>query len=278
MTLLLEFRSRSSARRERVARNCFFFLIVAIASLCFKVYHHCLFGTRYDFLCANFTAFDQKTFICHFVSEVDCANSKRYWHRNDALYQATTTTTTTTTTVAPVTAPTGRPGRDRLSPRRRPPPTRRRPYDYYDEDYYDDEYGRPRDFAGRDEYEYDDRKYRRDRDFRDRDRDRDFRDREPPPPPPPPPRGRDDRDRERYSNRGNRRDPPRLRDPLEDDLRSRGRNPDQSVRSSSREVDDSDTYDRRTESRNRDVDDRRYFDKTREFDSKTIEALRYFIV
>nr|QGT33395.1 cuticular protein 1-H [Microplitis mediator] len=68
-----------------------------------QVYHHCLYGTRYDFLCANFTAFDQKTFICHFVSEIDCANSKKYWHRNDALYQAASTTTiapppTTTTT------------------------------------------------------------------------------------------------------------------------------------------------------------------------------------
>ncbi|GAB1862539.1 Chitin-binding type-2 domain-containing protein [Camponotus japonicus] len=227
-----------------------------------QVYHHCLFGTRYDFLCANFTAFDQKTFICHFVSEVDCANSKKYWHRNDALYQAITTTTTTTTTVAPITVSTSRPAvRDRIPPRRRPP-ARRRPYDYYEEDYYDDEYGRPsRDF-GRDEYEYDDWKYRRDRDreFRDRDRDRDFRERDPPS------RNRDDRERDaardRYLGRGNRRDPPRARDPLEDDdLRPRGRNPDQGVRSASREVDDLDVYDRRTESRNRDTDDRRYSDK-----------------
>ncbi|XP_014484082.1 PREDICTED: zinc finger CCCH domain-containing protein 13 [Dinoponera quadriceps] len=223
-----------------------------------QVYHHCLFGTRYDFLCANFTAFDQKTFICHFVSEVDCANSKKYWHRNDALYQVTTTTTTTTTTVAPVTVLTSR-SRDRIPPRRRPP-ARRRPYDYYEEDYYDDEYSRPsRDFAGRDDYEYDERKYRRDRDreFRDRDRDRDFRDRE---------RGRegsgrDDRDRDRYSGRGNRREPSRSRDPLEDDVRPRGRNPDQGIRSTSREVDDADVYDRRTEARNRDTDERRYSDK-----------------
>lgn len=247
--------SLSSKTDETTCRALNPFLhTIALLHFCFKVYHHCLFGTRYDFLCANFTAFDQKTFICHFVSEVDCANSKKYWHRNDALYQAATTTTTTTTTVAPITAPTSRPARDRISPRRRPP-ARRRPYDYYDEDYYDDEYGRPRDFVGRDEYEYDDRKYRsRDRDFRERDRD--FRDRDPP-------RGRDDRDRDtardRYPGRGNRREPPRSRDPLEDDLRSRGRNPDQGGRSSSREVDDSD--DRRTESRNRDVDDRRYSDR-----------------
>lgn len=28
----------------------------------FQVYHHCLYGARHDFLCANFTAFDQKVF------------------------------------------------------------------------------------------------------------------------------------------------------------------------------------------------------------------------
>ncbi|EZA50734.1 hypothetical protein DMN91_001400 [Ooceraea biroi] len=242
-----------------------------------QVYHHCLFGTRYDFLCANFTAFDQKTFICHFVSEVDCANSKKYWHRNDALYQAATTTTTTTTTVAPVTVPTSRPPvRDRAPPRRRPP-ARRRPYDYY-EDYYDDEYSRPsRDFAGRDDYEYDDRKYRRDRDreFRDRERDRDFRDRDSPS------RSRDgsDRDRDvgrdRYSSRSNRRDPPRSRDPLEDDVRPRGRIPDaQGIRSTSREADDLDVYDRRTETRNRDTDERRYSDKRYrdDYDDKEVAA------
>ncbi|CAB0020234.1 unnamed protein product, partial [Nesidiocoris tenuis] len=46
-----------------------------------QLYHHCLFGTRYDFLCANYTAFDQKTFICHFVSEVDCKNSPNHYKR-----------------------------------------------------------------------------------------------------------------------------------------------------------------------------------------------------
>ncbi|KAG5678666.1 hypothetical protein PVAND_008319 [Polypedilum vanderplanki] len=61
-----------------------------------QLYHHCLYGVRSDFICANFTAFDQKTFICHFVSEVDCKNSYKYWNRNDDLYKATTTTTTST--------------------------------------------------------------------------------------------------------------------------------------------------------------------------------------
>lgn len=51
------------------------------AFLAVQVYHHCLFGTRYDFLCANYTAFDQRTFICHFVSEVDCKNSPKWYSR-----------------------------------------------------------------------------------------------------------------------------------------------------------------------------------------------------
>lgn len=68
-----------------------------------QLYHHCLYGVRSDFICANFTAFDQKTFICHFVSEVDCKNSYKYWSRNDDLYKATTAkSTTTSSTLVPL--------------------------------------------------------------------------------------------------------------------------------------------------------------------------------
>ncbi|KAL1140565.1 hypothetical protein AAG570_000495 [Ranatra chinensis] len=134
-----------------------------------QVYHHCLFGTRYDFLCANYTAFDQKTFICHFVSEVDCDNSPKYYNRNEALYKAASTappsttkaptTTTTTTTPEP---PSGGGGGGRIRggggpgrgvSRRRRPHRRRRPsYEYYydddeeydDQDYYEDDLPPPR--------------------------------------------------------------------------------------------------------------------------------------
>ncbi|VEN60677.1 unnamed protein product [Callosobruchus maculatus] len=58
-----------------------------------QVYHHCLFGVRYDFLCANYTAFDQTLFNCNFVSNVDCQGSKKFWHRNDELYKEKSTTT-----------------------------------------------------------------------------------------------------------------------------------------------------------------------------------------
>lgn len=103
-----------------------------------QVYHHCLFGTRYDFLCANYTAFDQKTFICHFASEVDCKNSPKYFKRNEALYKQLSTTTTT---LPPPPTPSGgkRPGGGR---RRRPSRRRKPTYDYYDDygDYSDEDY------------------------------------------------------------------------------------------------------------------------------------------
>ncbi|XP_060523458.1 serine/arginine repetitive matrix protein 1 [Cylas formicarius] len=153
-----------------------------------QVYHHCLFGTRYDFLCANYTAFDQKTFICHFVSEVDCQNSKKFWHRNDALYTVTTTTTLRPIRLDIYTPPPQAgdpvtPLPSASAPPRRPPearrpyrPNRRRPqFDYYEDEYYDDEYyeERPRRNRGRkrprprrpvydDDYEeYEDERYER---------------------------------------------------------------------------------------------------------------------
>ncbi|XP_001354268.3 arginine-glutamic acid dipeptide repeats protein [Drosophila pseudoobscura] len=109
-----------------------------------QIYHHCVYGIRHDFLCANFTAFDQRTFICHFASDVDCEGSQKYWNRNDALYMATTTTSTTTTTIAPPPTQPAAPRR-RLQRPQRPlrRPYNRRPIDdyYYDEeDQYEDEY------------------------------------------------------------------------------------------------------------------------------------------
>ncbi|XP_052893935.1 ABC transporter F family member 4 [Anopheles moucheti] len=146
-----------------------------------QLYHHCIHGIRYDFLCANYTAFDQKTFICQFASEVDCKNSPKYWFRNEPLYKATTTTTvkpppTTSTTAPPTTVPT------RPKPLRKPV-RRRRPqvdYYYYDEDYEDDYYeernrrrkNRPRNRRPLyDDYEEDER-FERVR-YRERERDRD---------------------------------------------------------------------------------------------------------
>ncbi|XP_039486268.1 serine/arginine repetitive matrix protein 1 [Drosophila santomea] len=109
-----------------------------------QIYHHCVYGIRHDFLCANFTAFDQRTFICHFASDVDCEGSQKYWNRNDELYMATTTTSTsTTTTPAPPTqppAPRRRPQRPQRPLRR---PYNRRPIDdyyYEDQEQYEDDY------------------------------------------------------------------------------------------------------------------------------------------
>ncbi|KAJ8926121.1 hypothetical protein NQ315_009978, partial [Exocentrus adspersus] len=138
----------------------------SVAHKC-QVYHHCLFGTRYDFLCANYTAFDQKTFICHFASEVDCVNSKKFWHRNDALYKPASTTTTTSrplviyTTVPPCSfSPnhTATPVRSRSSTttagkkKKTVPETeaaRPRPRPVYEDEYEDDRYNRRRPYDRR---------------------------------------------------------------------------------------------------------------------------------
>ncbi|XP_046622841.1 zinc finger CCCH domain-containing protein 13-like [Neodiprion virginianus] len=270
-----------------------------------QVYHHCLFGTRYDFLCANFTAFDQKTFICHFASEVDCANSKKYWHRNDALYQAattTTTSTTTTTTIAPPVpaapqVPVGRPLlRD---PTRRRRPWRRRPaYDYvYDDDYYDEAYERTRGrgYDRRDGYQYDDRDYvsdrDRDRDYRDPERDRSIRHRERERDRDNPagygPRDasdrrpvyddRDQRDREKIpASRPNRREPPiraRPVDQYDEDTRplprDRARDPETTSypdgRGAAAEDRRKETTDVRTRDSSRDSDDRRTYNADKRY-------------
>ncbi|KAH8402824.1 hypothetical protein KR222_001891, partial [Zaprionus bogoriensis] len=104
-----------------------------------QIYHHCVYGIRHDFLCANFTAFDQRTFICHFASDVDCEGSQKYWNRNDELYMATTTTSTSTSTTE---APPPPPAPRRRAQRPHHRPYNRRPVDdyYYDEDELDDDY------------------------------------------------------------------------------------------------------------------------------------------
>ena len=55
-----------------------------------QVYHHCASGhQRYDFLCPNYTLFDQTTFTCRFVNTVDCPNSETHYARNNDLYVTT---------------------------------------------------------------------------------------------------------------------------------------------------------------------------------------------
>lgn len=231
-----------------------------------QLYHHCIHGIRYDFLCANYTAFDQKTFICHFASEVDCKNSPKYWFRNEKLYKATTTTTqkpapTLPTTAAPTTAA------NRARPFR-PTVRRRRPQvdDYYD-DEYDEEYyeERPRRRKNRprnrrpiyeDDYEDEDRFERRPADrYRERDRDRDvddeeYEDRRPYRPSKNRNRNRNQEDDRRYGYEERKRRPvddDRRRPALDDDRR-----PVEEERRSS-------PGDRRKSSTTKPVDDRRSF-------------------
>merc|ERR1719376_714020 len=120
-----------------------------------QVYYNCLFGQRYDFLCANYTVFDQVNFICQYASNVDCAASERYYDRNEELYQTTSTTTTTTPKPQIIFVERPRPirplGRRPLNQRNRGGQRRAQQqqsrrqeaqyYDYYDNnDYYADDY------------------------------------------------------------------------------------------------------------------------------------------
>lgn len=57
-----------------------------------QVYHHCAVGhQRYDFLCPNYTLFDQTTFTCRFVNSVNCQNSADHYARNNELYVTNST-------------------------------------------------------------------------------------------------------------------------------------------------------------------------------------------
>lgn len=56
-----------------------------------QLFHLCVHSLRHDFLCANYTVFDQTQFICHFVNSVNCSNSESYYDRNNELYVTTTT-------------------------------------------------------------------------------------------------------------------------------------------------------------------------------------------
>lgn len=56
-----------------------------------QLFHYCFGGQRFDFLCPNYTLYDQQTFTCRFVNKVDCASSELFYNKNDALYVETTT-------------------------------------------------------------------------------------------------------------------------------------------------------------------------------------------
>jgi hypothetical protein len=63
-----------------------------------QLFHYCFAGARYDFLCANYTLYDQTTFTCRFANNVDCESSAKYFYRNDDLWKETTTPAPETTT------------------------------------------------------------------------------------------------------------------------------------------------------------------------------------
>jgi len=90
-----------------------------------QVYYNCLFGQRYEFLCANYTMFDQVNFICNYASDVDCPSSELYYDRNEELYVEASTTTAAPPRQAPVFV--DRPAAPRPRPLRTNRPKPRRP-------------------------------------------------------------------------------------------------------------------------------------------------------
>jgi len=119
----------------------------------FQLFHYCFGGYRYDFLCPNYTLYDQTTFTCRFINTVDCEKSTQYYQRNDALFKETTTegptttTTTTTTTQKPTTTTTTTTTTPLPLPRKpskgkkhhTTSTTTQAPEDEYYDDYYEDE-------------------------------------------------------------------------------------------------------------------------------------------
>ncbi|KAG1693163.1 hypothetical protein GQR58_007128 [Nymphon striatum] len=59
------------------------------------VFHYCFGGYKYDFLCPNFTLYDQTTFTCRYVNMVKCTESEDHYNRNVGLFEKTKTTTPT---------------------------------------------------------------------------------------------------------------------------------------------------------------------------------------
>jgi hypothetical protein len=90
-----------------------------------QLFHYCVVGVRYDFLCANFTVFDQTQFICQYVNIVNCGNSEKYYDKNNDLYEWTTTLD-----------PEEERPRRRYKNRSKKRTTTSVP-EYYDEEYYD---------------------------------------------------------------------------------------------------------------------------------------------
>lgn len=96
-----------------------------------QLFHYCYGGIRYDFLCPNYTLYDQTTFTCRFINTVECEKSQLHYDRNEALYKETTT-------MPPRTAP---PPPPRKKPARKKPTTTPKPQaeDEYEYEYDDEE-------------------------------------------------------------------------------------------------------------------------------------------
>ncbi|KAG0430395.1 hypothetical protein HPB47_022725, partial [Ixodes persulcatus] len=80
----------------------------------FVLFHYCFGALRYDFLCPNYTLYDQTTFTCRFINSVECEKSEKHYDRNEALYKETTTVPPSTKAPPPPPPPRKKPPKKKL--------------------------------------------------------------------------------------------------------------------------------------------------------------------
>ncbi|CAN8013761.1 unnamed protein product [Ixodes persulcatus] len=79
-----------------------------------QLFHYCFGALRYDFLCPNYTLYDQTTFTCRFINSVECEKSEKHYDRNEALYKETTTVPPSTKAPPPPPPPRKKPPKKKL--------------------------------------------------------------------------------------------------------------------------------------------------------------------
>ncbi|XP_077484014.1 uncharacterized protein LOC144094037 [Amblyomma americanum] len=104
-----------------------------------QLFHYCFGGLRYDFLCPNYTLYDQTTFTCRFINTVECEKSEKHYDRNEALYKETTTVPPSTVPPRPPPPPRKKPSPPKKKTSTTSTTTTEAPEEYDEYEYEDEE-------------------------------------------------------------------------------------------------------------------------------------------
>ncbi|XP_075749550.1 uncharacterized protein LOC142814557 [Rhipicephalus microplus] len=104
-----------------------------------QLFHYCFGGFRYDFLCPNYTLYDQTTFTCRFINTVECEKSEKHYDRNEALYKETTTVPPSTVPPRPPPPPRKKPSPPKKKTSTTTTTTTEAPDDYDEYEYEEDD-------------------------------------------------------------------------------------------------------------------------------------------